>query len=405
MAVITNTFVNCFNPNDKITLWYNTVYFPSCIGINPIALTTFFDGKCYQDTCVAAPIGSPVANNSMVNGLTIVYGDCGQCLDDNFTGLTLTNCFTSDVIVLTVPKQDLPKYQIGSYTQWAGDCWQITSYTTRNVAVSPITLTTYSSCVQCQSSIILQNIVQNAQSCCTGEIIPIAPQGYIPPIGSSVVINDECFKIISSSTGVITGLPKPYYYYLDCDYCKVDFPTCPCTCTSYLITNNSPLALLMKATNCNQVVVDLNLFPGQTQTWNCICFGSIVYALDDGISTYNPKIPDNVVVYEDTASYTKNCSPVTPTPTPSLTPSPTPTITPTPTQTRTPQPTPSVTPSQNVVTTPVLLPQVINECQPTTVLPMGLTCFSVPPTTYGGFNGKVGVLVSGGSTPYSYKTY
>ena len=75
MAVITNTFVNCFNPNDKITLWYNTVYFPSCIGINPIALTTFFDGKCYQDTCVAAPIGSPVANNSMVNGLTIVYGD------------------------------------------------------------------------------------------------------------------------------------------------------------------------------------------------------------------------------------------------------------------------------------------------------------------------------------------
>lgn len=104
MAVITNTFVNCFDPSDKITLWYNTVYFPSCIGINPVSLVTEFNGRCYQDTCITAPIGSPVANNFMVNGLTNPYGDCWQCVDENYTGMTLTNCVTSEVITVTVPK-------------------------------------------------------------------------------------------------------------------------------------------------------------------------------------------------------------------------------------------------------------------------------------------------------------
>jgi hypothetical protein len=171
----------------------------------------------------------------MPNGLTNPYGDCLQCVDENYTGMTLTNCVTSEVITVTVPKVDLTKYQIGLFVQWAGECWEITSYVTRNNFILPTSLVTYQTCAQCQATLTTVNIVQTAQSCCTGELIAIAPQGYLPAVNSSVVINfngyDECYKILSSGPGVITGLPKPYYYYFDCDLCKLDFPECPCTCS------------------------------------------------------------------------------------------------------------------------------------------------------------------------------
>ena len=404
MAVITNTFVNCFDPTDKITLWYNTVYFPSCIGINPTALVTEFNGKCYQDTCTTAPIGSPVANNFMPNGLTNPYGDCWQCVDENYTGMTLTNCVTSEVITVTVPKVDLTKYQIGLFVQWAGECWEITSYVTRNNFILPTSLVTYQTCVQCQATLTTVNIVQTAQSCCTGEIIPIAPQGYLPAVNSSVVINGECYKILSSGPGVITGLPKPYYYYFDCDLCKLDFPDCPCTCSAYFISNplSAPYIVAMKATDCSGITVEIVLSPGSSQIWNCLCFGSIVFAPLDGITTYNPIKPQYLIVNVLSTFSPINCDGSSPTPTSTLTPTITPSVTPTPTITRTPQPTPTTTLSSNVVTTTTTRPQVINECEPITVQPMGVTCFSIPPTTYGGYNGIVGVTVTGGSAPYTY---
>ena len=95
---------------------------------------------------------------------------------------------------------------------------------------------------------------------------------------------------------------------------------------------------------------------------------------------------------------TTPCLSSTPTQTPTQTPSQTPTQTITPTNTKTPTPTPSLTP-------PPPPPPVYvydNNCSVIVSFPMGLKCVTTNTTSQTANNGSVTVVVTGGTTPYTY---
>ena len=91
-----------------------------------------------------------------------------------------------------------------------------------------------------------------------------------------------------------------------------------------------------------------------------------------------------------------------PTATPTPTPTPTPTITPTPTLTPTPTITPTITPTPSK--TPSLSPFVVlkNECDPFTLFDMGIQCSVEYIPTSTSSDGILSVLVTGGTSPYSF---
>jgi hypothetical protein len=97
-------------------------------------------------------------------------------------------------------------------------------------------------------------------------------------------------------------------------------------------------------------------------------------------------------------SATTMCPTTSPTPTPTITPTVTPTASPTPTPTITPSPTrtPRVTPSSSPFVT------LKNECDPFTLFDMGLKCNIEYVPTSTSSDGILSVLVTGGTTPYSF---
>ena len=118
---------------------------------------------------------------------------------------------------------------------------------------------------------------------------------------------------------------------------------------------------------------------------------------------------DTIVSMDYTKSFSgiiKLNSPSTtscPTPTPTKTPTqtPTPTITPTVTSTNTPTPTQTQTPTNTPSNTPVVIPE--NECAVFTLFDMGLECYveSLPSSSTAS-DGTLSILVTGGTSPYSY---
>ena len=397
MAIKVHEFKNCLDPTDIVVLWYDDVVFPSCIGIAGTPLTTEFNGKCYTDTCVISPV-PPVGN------ATIIYGSCDQCFDNNYTGIVLSSCTSGATITTTVPNISLPP--IGSFLNYAGECWEVINYTNRNYFFFPGPFTYYSDCATCSQFVFtgFTGVYAKVESCCGTdtqyvEMIEI-PGVLFPKIGDSLVLSGSCYSV--TDVGLFIGGPVPKYkvyefynYQSDtsnqCDYCLLDNPDCPCVCTSYIISNTGPLLVLMKAIDCDGNVTTLNLGPNQTNTFLCICKGTIQYAPDDGVSTYSSNKPSYIQINE--APSLGDCAEPTPTPTSSVTPTPTPTVTPTITLTPTPSQTPVLTPPPYTATTTTRA-QFVNECEPLTVLDMEVICFSISPTFVGGYDGVVGVTVT-----------
>jgi hypothetical protein len=117
-------------------------------------------------------------------------------------------------------------------------------------------------------------------------------------------------------------------------------------------------------------------------------------------------------------SATQVCVSSSPTPTPTPTPTQTPTRTPNgsadPTQTPTPTPTKTVTPTHTPtptqtptpsITKPAavpVVPVVVNSCDFFTLFPMEIKCDVTNATSSNSQNGSVGVIVNGGTSPYTY---
>ena len=93
------------------------------------------------------------------------------------------------------------------------------------------------------------------------------------------------------------------------------------------------------------------------------------------------------------------CPTRTPTPTPTKTP--TQTVTPTITSTNTPTPTPTTTPSLTPSNSPIVISQ--NDCEVFTLFDMGLICNPITvPSSSTSSDGSLSVLVTGGTSPYSF---
>ena len=129
------------------------------------------------------------------------------------------------------------------------------------------------------------------------------------------------------------------------------------------------------------------------------CCGNFIQGTTVGlIVSIDYTKPYNGVVKLNVPATTVCASP-TPTPTPTITPTNTvtPTVTPTSTVTPTPTKTPKVTPSNS----PAVRPK--NECDVVTLFDMGIQCYPLAiPTSSTSNDGVLSILVTGGTSPYSY---
>lgn len=122
------------------------------------------------------------------------------------------------------------------------------------------------------------------------------------------------------------------------------------------------------------------------------------FATTNLIVSYNPTLPYSNSIIQIPTSGIQSCVTPTPTPTPTITATntPTPSITPSHTPTTTPTTTPTQTPSNK----PVIKPE--NNCDTFVSFPMGINCSVVSSiTTYGGTNGALQVIITGGTSPYT----
>jgi len=136
------------------------------------------------------------------------------------------------------------------------------------------------------------------------------------------------------------------------------------------------------------------------------CCGNFVTGTGASTVVYNRGLPNNGLTSLDIAVSVPCISPtptatLTPTTTPTQTPTKNLTPTPTPTNTKTPTPTKNITPTPTPTRTPVYEPY--NECNTFTLFDMGIECYVIKqPSSAAAFDGSLGVIVTGGTGPYTY---
>lgn len=205
-------------------------------------------------------------------------------------------------------------------------------------------------------------------------------------------------------------------------------PACPCPCSTLFTVTN----IYLTTSDPNYVITFVSAPPSPTQTptqtpsptqtqtptptpsttpiicgsgtttgtyYYTDCCGNFIQGTTVGlVVSIDYTKPYNGVVKLNVPATTVCASP-TPTPTQTLTPTNTitPTITPTSTLTPTPTPTVTLTPSNS----PVFRPK--NECDVVTLFDMGIQCYPLAiPTSSTSNDGVLSILVTGGTSPYSY---
>lgn len=155
--------------------------------------------------------------------------------------------------------------------------------------------------------------------------------------------------------------------------------------------------------NCNDCNARLSCTVGYSQTgqyvyyYDC-CQNFSAYTYNGGTFNFNPSLSHSLNIFTIPTAGFNPCVTPSPTPTPKVTSTNTPTPTPTPsyTPTTTPTPTTTLTPSNEPVTKPK------NNCDTFVSFPMGINCSVVSSiTTYGGTNGALQVIITGGTSPYT----
>jgi hypothetical protein len=158
-------------------------------------------------------------------------------------------------------------------------------------------------------------------------------------------------------------------------------------------------------TNCDDCNSRLSCTVGYSQDgeylyyYDC-CGNYTAYTYTSAVGTFNfnPSLSHSSnIVTIPTAGFNPCVTPSL-TPTQTVTPSITPTFTPTPTNTSTPTPTPSFTPQPSPP--PVYVYE--NSCGVLVSFPMGLKCQTTNATSQSTNNGSITVVVTGGTSPYTY---
>ena len=223
------------------------------------------------------------------------------------------------------------------------------------------------------------------------------PSGAIQTVGGVCISVNDCYEapaVSPSPTQTRTPTPTP-------TQTKTPTPTPTQTKTPTQTPTNTTTPTQTRTPTPTPSTTPIICGSGTTTGtyYYTDCCGNFVQGTTVGlIVSIDYTKPYNGVVKLNVPATTVCASP-TPTPTPTITPTNTvtPTVTPTSTVTPTPTKTPKVTPSNS----PAVRPK--NECDVVTLFDMGIQCYPLAiPTSSTSNDGVLSILVTGGTSPYSY---
>lgn len=282
----------------------------------------------------------------------------------------------------------------GSSALYNGTCYSDTKENSPLVPIADVTFNGYEDCNTCISASLSGITIQN---CSSSEIYNVTiPSTKVPNIGQFVSLDGQCWEVISytSTTSQIQTSLSTYESCEDCtnntdisdEYSFAEFVNC-CNSSDSQVFN---------------IISSNFVYPfGSTVVYNSQCYSYLSASTGTAVATFT--VPDYYNCNE--CSNRVPCASPSPTPTvtatPSLTPSPTPTVSVSPTITPTPSKTPGLSPTPSYVVTTTTRSPFRNECEPITLLPLGVDCVATDPTTFHGANGSIYLNITGGTPPYT----
>jgi hypothetical protein len=254
---------------------------------------------------------------------------------------------------------------------------------------------------------------------CCDSIVYISQSNTFRSVGNIIFDSEQCYLVINTPSPLPPSPPSyndsPFdpgiYSSNGCS--NNECPSCP-TPTPTLTSGNLTPTPTPTQTNTTTPTPTQTRTPSITPSTTPIicgsgtttgtyyyidCCGNLIQGTSVGlIVSIDYTKPYNGVVKLNVPATTV-CITQTQTPTTSLTP--TPTLTPSVTPTLTQTPTPTKTPSVSVTSSPLVVLK--NECEVLTLFDMGLQCYTVStPTSNTSSDGIISVLVTGGTSPYSF---
>lgn len=262
----------------------------------------------------------------------------------------------------------------------------------------------YGSCSSCRA--VYPSIYYSFSSCCDSstfslrrgdfELEPIFNDGdvfYWNITNGSTTLFKGCASVIENYTASTvyygSGVNGSYTYYGPGDLCN-----------DCLTANNLCITPTPTPTPSTTPIYCGSGVTTSTSYSYYDCCGNFIQG------TTNTELIVSMDYTKPSIGITKLNSPATttcPTPTPTRTPTQTstPTITPTVTSTNTPTPTPTRTPTLTPSNSPVVIPK--NDCEVFTLFDMGLICNPTTlPSSSSSSDGSLSIIVTGGTSPYSY---
>ncbi len=231
---------------------------------------------------------------------------------------------------------------------------------------------------------------------CCDSIVYISQSNTFRSVGNIIFDAEQCYLVINTPFPLPISPPSyndspfdPGFYTSngclnnECPSCPTPTPTQ--TNTPAITPSTTPIICGSGTTTGTYYYTD--------------CCGNLIQGTSVGIIvSIDYTKPYNGVVKLNVPATTV-CITQTQTPTTSLTP--TPTLTPSVTPTLTQTPTPTKTPSVSVTSSPLVVLK--NECEVLTLFDMGLQCYPISiPTSNTSSDGIISVLVTGGTSPYSF---
>jgi hypothetical protein len=289
----------------------------------------------------------------------------------------------------------------GGVAFYDGECWIDTGGFSTLIPVADVTFDYYNDCNTCTSDNLVGMYLQN---CSNPSVYMIATtkSNLVPNLGQIIYVYGQCWEYISSDDAN-SNVIDAFAVYDDCANCLSLVPV--------LNTDYSATTFVNCCDNTDTITLYVNpthfVYPyGDTVVYNNKCY-SPNFLIPAGTIAGFREYPDYFSIIQ--CVQVLPCG--TPTPTPSFTPTltPTPTVTPsfTPSSTLTPTPTKTIgltpTPSYTTTTTTRAIEE--NQCGVITLLPLGVSCYTVNPSSPGSADGSTTLIITGGTAPYTAITW
>jgi hypothetical protein len=373
----------------------------------PINLT-----QCYRVVSSASTL--------TLTGVTLIdenYSDCTVCTTENNT-----KCYNKPGVYLFYGCDFSEKYfeittnktfalgQEGSFVIYNGGCYHPNNLSNNTPEASfsaPDDVDCFDPiCVPTPTPTQTTSIY--LRGCCDS-IVYISQSNTFRSVGKIIFDSEQCYLVINTPSPLPTSPPS----YNDSPFdpgitvsngcSNNECPSCPTPTPTPTFGNLTPTPTPTQTRTPSITPSTTPIICGSGTTTGTYyytdCCGNLIQGTSVGlIVSIDYTKPYNGVVKLNVPATTV-CITQTQTPTTSLTP--TPTLTPSVTPTLTQTPTPTKTPSVSVTSSPLVVLK--NECEVLTLFDMGLQCYPVSiPTSNTSSDGIISVLVTGGTSPYSF---